>query len=390
MGGLTGNDYKFLQSVYDNGGGGSFDVVAAHTDTACADGSPYGYFRDTPGGPISQWSFLGYRSLHDVMAAHGDDAKKIWLTEMGWSSYTGDCPSGKWAGKKKAGVSEADQAKFTTQAFHCMSQDDYVAKALLFTLNESTVQDPMEAHYGAVKLDGSRKSVFGALAAVAAHGDTLPATEACGDFQAPDITIDSPTDGAIFAGPLKLEASATDPSGVPRISFFVDESASEIRNFTPKGADAPKTMPGELEWQGAKLLSLGQHKITVVALDPQGNTATKSVTVTKVDPSRLPAIKTQLQLKLKKGKGGKRILRVQVKPAGKALTNVLGKIKVVFSKKVKGRWKAAHKYGSMAKGYDKRSKVFNVKLETAAWRVQVSYLGSPGYAKSAKSLTFKI
>src|SRR4051794_22049976 len=72
MGGLTGNDYKFVQSVYDNGGGNSFDVVATHTDTGCAIGSPYGYYRDTPGGPISQWAFLGYRSVHDVMAAHGD------------------------------------------------------------------------------------------------------------------------------------------------------------------------------------------------------------------------------------------------------------------------------------------------------------------------------
>src|SRR3954470_8154716 len=199
LGGLTGNDYKFLQSVYDNGGAGSFDVVAAHTDTACADGSPYGYFRDAPGGPISQWSFLGYRSIHDVLAAHGDGDKKIWLTEMGWSSYTGSCPSGKWAGQKKAGVTEADQAKFTTQAFHCMAQDDYVGKALLFTLNESNVSDPMEAHYGAVKLTGDRKPVFGAVSSYAAKGDTLPATEACGDFQAPDITISAPTTGAVFA-----------------------------------------------------------------------------------------------------------------------------------------------------------------------------------------------
>ena len=50
----------------------------------------------------------------------------------------------------------------------------------------------------------------------------------------------------------------------------------------------------------------------------------------------------------------------------------------------------AHKYGSMAKGYDKKSKVFNVKLEKAAWRVQVQYLGSPGYGKSTKSLSFKV
>ena len=390
MGGLTGNDYKFLQSVYDNGGAGSFDAVAAHTDTACADGSPYGYFRDTPGGPISQWSFLGYRSLHDVMAAHGEGDNKIWLTEMGWSSYTGSCPSGKWKGQKPAGVSEADQAKFTAQAFHCLSQDDYVAKALLFTLNESTQSDPMEAHYGAVHLDGSRKSVFGALSTFAARGDTLPATEACGDFQAPDITISAPTDGAVFAGPLTLKASATDPSGVPRISFFVDDAAKEIRNFTPSSATAPTTMPGSLDWQGAKLLSLGRHKITVVALDPMGNQATKSVTVTKVDPSKMPAIKTQLKVSLKRGKKGKRVLRVQIKPTAKGLTNVLGKIKVVFSKKVKGHWKAAHKYGSMAKGYDRKSKVFNVKLEKARWRVQVQYLGSPGYATSANTVTFKV
>ena len=108
------------------------------------------------------------------------------------------------------------------------------------------------------------------------------------------------------------------------------------------------------------------------------------------DDKEVPAIKTQLKVSLKRGKKGKRVLRVQIKPTAKGLTNVLGKIKVVFSKKVKGHWKAAHKYGSMAKGYDRKSKVFNVKLEKARWRVQVQYLGSPGYATSAKTLTLKV
>src|SRR5436190_5842175 len=290
LGGLTGNDYKFVQSVYDNGGGGAFDAVATHTDTGCAISSPYGYFRDTPGGPISQWSFLGYRAVHDVMAAHGDGAKAIWLTEIGWASYTGTCQVGKWAGQKAAGVTEADQAKFTTQAFHCMAQDPYVAKVLLFTLNDANESDPMFGTYGAVRINGQHKPLFGAFQAFAARGDTLPASEACGDFQAPDITIDAPTQGAVFAGPLTLKASATDPSGVPRISFFADDQASEIRNFTSK--DAPATLQGDLDWMGAKQLSPGQHKITVVALDPMGNQSTKSVTVTKVDPSKVPAIKT--------------------------------------------------------------------------------------------------
>src|SRR3954469_5606187 len=387
LGGLTGNDYKFVQSVYDNGGGGAFDVVATHTDTGCAIGSPYGYFRDTPGGPISQWSFLGYRAVHDVMANNGDGAKQIWLTEFGWSSATTDCLVGKWAHQKKAGVGEADQAKFTTQAFHCLSQDPYVTKALLFTLNEGNHPDPMDVAYGAVRGNGQRKPLFGAFQTFSSRGDTLPAGEACGDFQAPSITIASPTAGAVFAGPLAIKASATDESGVPRISYFVDDSAAEIRNFTDK--NAPAKLAAALTWQGAKKLANGTHKLTVVAVDPMGNVGSKTVTVTKVDPSKLPAIKTKLKLKVS-GKGAKRTLRVQVKPGAKGLTNVLGKISVAFAKKVGGRWKVAHKYGTMAKGYDRKSKTFKVKLKRAQWRVLVTYGGSPGYAKATSSLKFNV
>src|SRR3954470_11771101 len=160
LGGLTGNDYKFVASLYDNGGAGTFDVVATHTDTGCAISSPYDYFRDVPGGPSSQWAFLGYRSVHDVMAAHGEGDKQMWLTEMGWSSYTGNCAVGKWAGQKAAGVSEADQGKFTTQAFHCLNPDTYVSKVLLFKLNEDAQPDPMDTAYGAVRANGTKKPVY--------------------------------------------------------------------------------------------------------------------------------------------------------------------------------------------------------------------------------------
>ena len=383
MGGLTGNDYRFVQSAYDNGAAGFFDAVATHTDTGCNVSSPYGYIRDTPGGPISQWSFLGYRSVHDVMAAHGDGNKQIWLTEYGWLSYTGTCTTGKWAGQKKAGVTEAEQALFTTQAIHCMSQDPYVTKALLFTLNESN-EGPMYSAFGAVRANGQRKPVFNAFA----HGDTRPAEEACGDFAGPSISIATPTDGAVFAGPLTIKATATDVSGVPRISYFADDSANEIRNFT--NADAPTKLSADLGWQGAKALSNGQHKITVVAIDPMGNVGSKSVTVTKVDPSKLPAIRTTLKLRLKRGKGTKRTLLVQIKPKSRGLANVLGKMKVTFAKKAGKRWKTAHKYGSMAKGYDRKSKRFNVKLKPAQWRVTVSYTGSPGYARATSSLKFRV
>jgi len=244
----------------------------------------------------------------------------------------------------------------------------------------------MDAHYGAIRQDGTRKPLFGAFQTYATRGDAL-GTEACGDFEAPQISIAQPTDGAVFAGPLPLEASATDSSGVPRISFFVDGSDAEIRNFTDK--DAPSKLRGAIEWQGAKKLAMGEHTITVVALDPMGNQSSKSVKVTRVDASKLPAIKTQLKLKVR-GKGGKRTLYVQVKPASRGLTNVLGKIKIVCQKKVKGHWKTAHKYGAMAKGYDRKSKRFKLKLKRSQWRVLVTYSGSNGYAKAASSVKFKV
>jgi hypothetical protein len=386
VGGLTGNDYKFVQSMYDNGAKGFFDAVATHTDTACADGSPYGYYRDVPGGPISQWAFLGYRSVRQVMEANGDP-KPIWITELGWSSHTGSCAQGRWAGQKPAGVSEADQAKYTAQAFHCLATDPYVEKALVYKLVEDGNHDPMENRYGILRPDLTPKPVFGALKTYAARGDVLPAGETCGDFDAPTVAIGRPTEGAVFAGPLPIAASASDPSGVARISLYVNDDVNEIRNFTDSAA--PRALEGGLEWQGAKKLANGPHKLTVTAVDPMGNVGSKTVTVTKVDPAKLQAIRTKLQLKLR-GKGGKRQLRVLIKRDGKGLTNVLGKLKVTFAKKVKGRWKVAHKYGAMAKGYDRKSKVFKVKLKRAQWRVQVAYSGSAGYAKSSASLKFRV
>ena len=385
LGGLTGNDYKFVQSVYDNGGAGSFDVVATHTDTGCAISSPYGYYRDTPGGPISQWAFLGYRSVHDVMAAHGEGDKQIWLTEMGWSSYTGSCAVGKWAGQKAAGVSEADQGKFTTQAFHCLNGDSYVSKVLLFKLNEDAQPDPMDTAYGAVRANGTKKPVFSAFQTFAGKGDVLPGSEQCGDFDAPTVTISAPTDGAVFATSLPIKASATDGTGVARISVYADDNKDEIRNFTDK--NAPASLDGSINWQGAKQLPVGTHKITVQAIDPMGNVGTKSVTVTKVDPSKLKAIRTLVSVKLA-GKGAKRTLKVSLVPGSRGLTNLLGKLQVVFQKKAKGKWKTAHKYAATAKGADRKAVAFKVKLKKAQWRVQVIYTAKAGTSYGSARSTF--
>lgn len=278
MGGLTGNDYKFVQSVYDNGGKGFFDVVASHTDTACNINSPYKPYRDSPGGPIGQFAFLGYRSIHDVMAANGDGAKPIWLTEFGWSTTSQICDSGVWAGQKAGGVSEADQALYTQQAFHCMAEDPYVRKALLFKLVDDGPDNAI-SRFGMFRGDGSVKPVFAAFAAYAHGGDRLPRGEPCGDFGGPSITIAAPTAGKRYSKDLVIKVAASDSSGVGRITLLVD-GGSKIRNFTDRAM--PHALNGTIDWMGAKKLALGRHTLTVTAVDSGGNTSSRTVGFTKV------------------------------------------------------------------------------------------------------------
>jgi len=92
----TGNDYNWVDGLYNNGAKGSFDAIAVHTDTACLDRGPDFFYRE--GGQIGQYSFLGYKTVHDVMAAHGDGDTPIWMTELGWSSTNKTCARGQWAG----------------------------------------------------------------------------------------------------------------------------------------------------------------------------------------------------------------------------------------------------------------------------------------------------
>lgn len=68
---------EFLEGIYAAGGGGHFDAVAHHAYhwpylplDATAD------FNDNSFGGVTP-------RLHDVMTAHGDGAKRIWLTEVG-------------------------------------------------------------------------------------------------------------------------------------------------------------------------------------------------------------------------------------------------------------------------------------------------------------------
>ncbi|HXB16049.1 MAG TPA: cellulase family glycosylhydrolase [Solirubrobacteraceae bacterium] len=266
LGGLTGNDYSFLEGVYSAGGKGYFDAVAVHTDTACDILSPYEFLRG-PDNRMIPDSFLAYREVHAVMLANGDD-KPIWMTELSWRTTSNVCSEGAWAGQKAEGVSDEQQATYLRQAYHCLAQDPYVQVALWFPL-----QDNGPVTSGLIRSNGSKKPSYEAMREYVRQGDTLK--EECGTFTGPTIDIASPSNLMTYSGPLRISVSAHSRAGVFRITLEVDGRL--IRNYG--GKTYPDVLSGYLEWQGAKHIAYGRHTLTFLAYDRMHNVSQRSITI---------------------------------------------------------------------------------------------------------------
>lgn len=91
FGGMAGVDRPFLERCYAHGVREYYDVMAAH---------PYQWGKTFDDG----WFISKLRTLHEILKAHGDESKPVWLNELGWS--TGD-----------ANISEVDQARLLVQAY---------------------------------------------------------------------------------------------------------------------------------------------------------------------------------------------------------------------------------------------------------------------------------
>jgi hypothetical protein len=264
LGGLTGNDYQFLEQVYQAGAKGSFDAVGVHTDTACDILSPYDFLRGTNNRMIPD-SFLAYREVHQVMLANGDE-KPIWMTELSWRTTSATCPEGAFAGQKAEGVTEAQQATYLSQAYHCLAQNPYLPVALWYPL-----QDEGPVVSGLVRANGSHKPSFAAMRDYVKNGDTL--TEPCGVFTGPKIVVASPLNHATYNGSLPIKVFAASSAGVFRIRLVIDGKL--IRNYDNR--PLASTLSGAINWQGAKYLSAGKHVLTFLAYDKERNVSRKSV-----------------------------------------------------------------------------------------------------------------
>jgi hypothetical protein len=266
LGGLTGNDYPFLEGVYQAAGKGYFDAVGVHTDTACNVLSPYDFLRGADNRMIPD-SFLAYREVHATMLANGD-SKPIWMTETSWRTTDAVCSEGAFAGQKPEGVTPAQQATYLSQAYHCLAQDPYVQVALWFPL-----QDEHGLLSGLVRANGARKPSFDAMRSYVQAGDRL--TEPCGVLTGPNISVLAPANKVHYNGPLPIHIYATSSQGIFRITLKIDGKL--IRNYG--GSTYPTRLSGYLEWQGAKHIALGKHTLTVLAYDQERNVSQSSLTI---------------------------------------------------------------------------------------------------------------
>lgn len=101
-----------------------------------------------------------HEAVRDVMVAHGDSAKPMWLTELGWSTYTGTY-----------GVSEAKQAQYLTDSFTWLSSRPYVTNAFWYAFRNTywLNDDPnsWEANVGLLRTDYTAKPALTALTELA-------------------------------------------------------------------------------------------------------------------------------------------------------------------------------------------------------------------------------
>ena len=283
--GMVANDHDFLEGVYAAGGGGSFDAVGVHTDTACLLTSPADFYRE-PNGRVGRYSFTGYRELHHLMTANGDGAKGIWMTEIGWNTGSrkpGSCRDGAVAGTRPEGVSEKTQARFLTLAYRCLAADPYVDVAMWFSLQDVGHGAGYGDHLGLIRPNGSHKPAYRAMRALHNGAGARPAR--CGgvsDRDGPGLDVRAPVDGAVLTSGenLPVHVRALDNAGgtgMRRIELYLDGRRVRVWGGGRVAGS----------WFGFRGVGYGEHRVMVRALDRAANRTDRTLTIRKVPPGQL-------------------------------------------------------------------------------------------------------
>jgi polysaccharide biosynthesis protein PslG len=146
------NPLRFLQQMYANDARGSFDALGWHPSNYPHDG--LGFARWSAWSQLSQTS----PSARSIMKAHGDGAKRIWLTEFSYPT-----------GGMSSTVSEAAQARFVLDTYAALKRRRWAGPAFFYSYrDEGTNNRDIEQTFGVVHYDYSPKPSYRAYQRAAA------------------------------------------------------------------------------------------------------------------------------------------------------------------------------------------------------------------------------
>jgi hypothetical protein len=324
VGGLVGNDFEFVEQLYDHGAGPYFDGVGLHTDTSCRIDPPNVFYRE-PSGRIGRYAFTGYREVHATLAAHGDAHKQLYMTEIGWTDAADiRCTDGR---DRSNGVTAEKQAQYLKEAYACFAADPYVKMASWYTLQDHVATN----RYGLYDVNGNKRP---ALAAMKAVGDGTGAgvDRSCGgvvDRDKPVVTLNTPS---TFFNDITLSGTVTDASTkIWKVELWVD--GKKVRG----GLSKPNY---SLDWARAKELAFGAHTVQVRAWDEARNMGLAEATVTRTNPATVARVAAPQVTFDAKAIGRRFRVSASVRPAADgSVTEVpAGRVTIAMQRRGKRGW----------------------------------------------------
>ncbi len=131
--GTGGVDWKWIRSLYRNGGRPCFDVLAVHPYNR--DLSPY----YAPGSEPPLW-MRNLAQVRAIMRHHHDAKKRVWFTEFGWSTHSD---------RYGYGVTREQQAKFLVQMMRITDKRlPYVERMAWYMSKDEKIGDVHLSNYG--------------------------------------------------------------------------------------------------------------------------------------------------------------------------------------------------------------------------------------------------
>lgn len=319
------------------------------------------------------------------MVAHGDGNKPITMSEMGWSTTTLTCDRGKWAGQKDAGVSEASQAAFLTQAYHCLAGYPYMQMGIWFSTRDAGAAESELNRYGLIRWNGTKRGSWAAMRQVATEGDKL--TTPCADLEPPTIKILSPVASTQYQDQLYIAASANDAdSSMRSLRFYLEGKVV--------GAAAVKNDEVLERTVTASSLPFGPVTLKVRAIDAAGAVSYSEVVFNRTRMSTLPPQKTAISFKLTGKKATKTITGRLTVPGTQLMPT--GKVLIRWERYVRKQWvksRVAYHWSSRFATLKNPVSAFVFKRTLKGkgrWRATATYAANSPFAKSVAVKTVRI